>query len=86
MRRLYVRGRENVAKRAILHAAGFNLGLLMRVNYGMRKPRRGSGVVRALILAAMSGLPQLGAVLGIIPAIGRDLASIFEQSSVALAA
>ena len=39
MRRLHLRGRENIAKRLLIHAAGFNLGLLMRVSYGLRKPR-----------------------------------------------
>jgi transposase len=86
MRRVYLRGKDNVAKRTIIHAAGFNLGLLMRVSYGLRKPRSGSGVVRALILAAISGLRRLGAVIGIFPTLGREWVSIFEQSSVALAA
>jgi len=39
MRRLYLRGRENIAKRALIHAGGFNIGLMMRVKYGLRKPR-----------------------------------------------
>lgn len=39
MRRLHLRGRENVAKRLLIHAAGFNLGLLMRRFYGLAKPR-----------------------------------------------
>ena len=39
MRRLYLRGRENVAKRVLVHAAAFNIGLLMRLRYGLRKPR-----------------------------------------------
>jgi transposase len=86
MRRLYLRGKDNVAKRAIIHAAGFNLGLLMRVSYGLRKPRSGSGGVRALILAAISAVQRLGASIRIIPAVGRALVTIFKPSSVALAA
>jgi transposase len=39
MRRLHLRGRDNIAKRVLAHAAGFNMGLLMRVSYGLRKPR-----------------------------------------------
>jgi transposase len=39
MRHLYLRGRENIAKRVLIHAAGFNIGLMMRVKYGLRKPR-----------------------------------------------
>ena len=40
MRRLYLRGRENIGKRLLIHAAGFNLGLLMRHHCGIGKPRR----------------------------------------------
>jgi len=40
MRRLHLRGRGNIAKRALIHTAGFNLGLLMRVKFGLLKPRR----------------------------------------------
>jgi transposase len=51
MRRVHLRGRRNVAKRALIHAAGFNVGLLMRVFYGMCKPRgmdrRGRAPTRA---------------------------------------
>jgi transposase len=86
MRRLYLRGRDNIAKRTIIHAAGFNLGLLMRVSYGLPKPRSGSGVVRALIFAPVNGVRRLAALLRIIPATGRPLAATFEHSPVALAA
>jgi transposase len=86
MRRLYLRGRDNIAKRTIIHAAGFNLGLLMRVSYGLRKPRSGSGVVRAPILAPISGLRRLGALIRIIPAVARAFAAIFEPSTAAIAA
>lgn len=40
MRRLHLRKRDNIAKRVLIHVAGFNLGLLMRVKYGLLKPRR----------------------------------------------
>jgi transposase len=40
MRRLHLRKRQNIAKRVLIHTAGFNLGLLMRVKYGLLKPRR----------------------------------------------
>jgi len=39
MRRLFLRGRENAAKRALLNAAAFNVGLMMRLSYGLKKPR-----------------------------------------------
>ena len=40
MRRLHLRRRDNIAKRVLIHVAGFNLGLLMRLRYGLLKPRR----------------------------------------------
>jgi transposase len=86
MRRVHLRGRENIAKRALIHAAGFNIGLLMRVRYGMRKPRSGSGVVRALVSAPIHAVRRLGAALGTIAAAGRHLAAIFRRSPAALAA
>lgn len=50
MRRLHLRHRENIAKRVLIHTAGFNLGLLMRVRYGLIKPRRLSDAAdRALV-------------------------------------
>jgi transposase len=40
MRRTHLRGHENILKRLIVHAAGFNLGLLLRSVIGIGKPRR----------------------------------------------
>jgi len=53
LRRLYLRRTENVAKRVLIHAAGFNLGLLMRVKYGLRKPRSLRRGLFAIILSQM---------------------------------
>ena len=63
MRRLYLRGRENVAKRVLIHAGGFNLGLMMRVKYGLRKPRSCSAAVFALFFALASVLRPVCAVM-----------------------
>jgi transposase len=53
MRRTHLRGHENILKRLIVHAAGFNLGLLMRSVIGIGKPRRLQdlpGLILTLIL------------------------------------
>ena len=44
MRRAWLRGRENLHKRYLIHVAGFNLGVLMRALYegGRRWPARGT--------------------------------------------
>lgn len=40
MRRLHLRGRANILKRLLLHAAGFNLALVLRQRWGQGKPRQ----------------------------------------------
>jgi transposase len=40
MRRTHLRGHDTIAKRLIVHAAGFNLGLLLRHVIGIGKPRQ----------------------------------------------
>ena len=39
MRRTWLRGRENVHKRYLIHVAGFNLGILMRLLLGAGTPK-----------------------------------------------
>jgi transposase len=40
MRRVHLRGRDNVLKRVLVHAAAFNIGLLLRKLSGWGKPRQ----------------------------------------------
>src|SRR5271157_2136353 len=51
MRRAWLRGRENVHKRYLIHVAGFNLGLLMRALFGAGAPRQASDAKNALLFA-----------------------------------
>ena len=39
LRRVYLRGHDNILKRVLLHVAGLNLGLLMRTLVGVGTPR-----------------------------------------------
>jgi hypothetical protein len=39
MRRAWLRGRENLRKRYLVHVAGYNLGLIMRLLVGAGTPR-----------------------------------------------
>jgi transposase len=55
MRRTHLRHHENIAKRLLIHVAGFNLGLLMRTYFGVGKPRCLQGHVGPL-LALCAGL------------------------------
>jgi len=43
MRRVHLRGSDNVSKRVLVHAAAFNIGLLLRKLSGWGKPRAASG-------------------------------------------
>jgi transposase len=60
MRRLHLRGRDNILKRLLIHAAAFNISLLLRKQLGIGKPRQFQGLSREffafyfLILAKLS--------------------------------
>ena len=54
MRRLYLRHQENIAKRLLVHIAGYNLGLLMRKCFGVGKPRCLQGHSAALWAALIT--------------------------------
>src|SRR5207244_8477483 len=53
MRRVHLKGGENILKRLLVHAGGFNLARLMRKLVGVGKPRRLEGAV-ACIFACLS--------------------------------
>ena len=54
MRRVYLRGHQNILKRILLHAAAMNLGLLMRTLFGVGTPRSLQGRVAALFAVVWS--------------------------------
>jgi transposase len=55
MRRTHLRGHENILKRLLIHAGGFNLGLLIRSILGVGTPRGLQGRLAA-VLAVLSTL------------------------------
>jgi transposase len=57
MRRVHLRGHTNIRKRLLIHAGGFNLGLLMRQLIGVGTPRGLQGRLIA-ILAALFALTR----------------------------
>jgi transposase len=54
MRRVYLRGHQNILKRILLHAAALNLGLLMRTLFGVGTPRGLQGRVAAFFAVVWS--------------------------------
>jgi transposase len=60
MRRVYLRGHDNILKRLLIHAGGLNLGLLMRQLFGVGTPRALQGRALALFgcLWSLIRLPE----------------------------
>jgi transposase len=59
MRRVHLRGRDNILKRLLVHGAAFNLSLILRKTLGVGKPRRLQGTsveVIALLLPMFGSL------------------------------
>ena len=68
MRRLHVRGHENVLKRLLIQVSAFNLGMLMRQSLGVGTPRGLQGRICALMLLILSLFKRLKGLFGLIPA------------------
>lgn len=56
MRRTHLRKHDNILKRLLVHAGGFNLGLVMRHLFGIGKPRRLQGARSAALAAGVAAL------------------------------
>jgi transposase len=54
MRRAWLRGRENLRKRYLVHVAGYNLGLIMRLLVGAGTPREFLAGASAYLLALVT--------------------------------
>jgi len=85
MRRTHLRGRWNILKRLVIHACGFNLGLVMRSVLGAGKPRqlqdRARAGVSALIRVVLGALDSLRRLVGVDP-FSLDLAPAMAARSV----
>src|SRR5215203_2522468 len=68
MRRTHLRGHTNILKRLLIHAGGFNLGLVMRQLIGLGTPRglQGRrGVIIATVLVLVAALRRRVAPVGL---------------------
>jgi len=63
MRRTHLRGHTNILKRLLIHAAGFNLGLVMRISIGVGTPRGLQGTLQAILGWLARFTSSLGVVL-----------------------
>jgi hypothetical protein len=73
MRRAWLRGRENVHKRYLIHVAGFNLGVLMRALHGQGTPRE-AAEARAAFIFVLRTDPLV--VFGMIAVIDDEYATL----------
>ena len=60
MRRVHLRGKDNIAKRVLIHAAAFNLSLILRQIFGVGTARQAASLATAacflfLLLVANQG-------------------------------
>ena len=62
MRRTWLRGRENVHKRYLVHVAGYNLGILMRALFGTGTPKE-AAAIKNVALFVIQGADTIAIVL-----------------------
>jgi transposase len=76
MRRTHLRGHENILKRLLIHAGGFNLGLLVRSILGVGTPRGLQGRLAAVIAAVLTLIAVLRCRFTEIRAVQRVIAAM----------
>ncbi len=73
MRRTWLRGRENVHKRYLIHVAGYNLGVLMRALFGAGTPKSAAAIKNAFVFVIQSAASIIFIVLA---EIGAKIAAL----------
>ena len=63
-RRAWLRGRENLHKRYLIHVAGFNLGILMRALFGCGTPKEAASGSQAFLFVVQTENTLLFAFIG----------------------
>jgi hypothetical protein len=81
MRRAWLRGRDNVQKRCLIHVSGYNLGLIMRLPTGSGIPRRWADAHIAFIWLRYPIKHQTAALFGCLVVIdGRNRAALLTAA------
>src|SRR6516162_3368293 len=73
MRRAWLRGRENIHKRYLIHVAGFNLSVLMRALHGQGAPREAAAAAMAFIFVLRT---DAALAFGLIAVVDGELAAL----------
>ena len=82
MRRMYVRGEDNVFKRVLVLAAAFNLGLLLRTLSGWGKPRQPQGRKNRLQVLLFAIFAAYDARSAVSDWLGRFRSQLFPKATV----
>jgi hypothetical protein len=86
MRRVHLRGRENILKRLVVHSGAANLGLLMRKLFGKGTPRGMQGRLPAIISAANASLGLLSVAAMLVRKLGDSMAPAKTAQMISAAA
>jgi transposase len=86
MRRLRLRGRENILKRLVVHSGAANLGLLMRKLFGKGTPRGLTGAFPAMLSAAEASTRLWRAPAALIANFGGSLLRVKPAQAIFAAA
>jgi transposase len=86
MRRLHLRGRENILKRLVVHSGAANLGLLMRKLFGKGTPRGLWEHCRLIISAACTSIRLWSATATLLRRLGGSMARADPARIVTVAA
>src|SRR4249920_1153447 len=78
MRRTWLRGRENVHKRYLVHIAGHNLGILMRLLIGAGTTREAAARALAYLLFVCT---EQAVVINLVAASGDDFAVVMIEAA-----
>jgi transposase len=73
MRRLHLRGRENILKRFVVHSGAANLGLLMRKLFGKGTPRGLAGTMPAINSAACVSIRLWSVTVTLLRRLGESM-------------
>ena len=74
MRRVWLRGRENVHKRYLIHVAGYNLGLILRLLTGAGTPRAFGARISAWLFAVPA--PDGGLIVVVLVSFGDQVGTL----------
>jgi hypothetical protein len=86
MRRVHLRGRENILKRLVVHSGAANLGLLMRKLFGKGTPRGLAAALPGLFSGAEASTRLWSATAMLIRTFGDFLTGARSPQTISIAA